>query len=491
MRRVLAALMCAFIAVVIPTATPAYADPGPGAAEACSAGPTCIDVQIGLDRAEIGPGELGKLQLTITITGGDLTSGTLRTRLDPVLTADGSTASVADPGAVQQDGNDVAIDLVTAGLITAGTYEITMDVALTPDGGAEPGLSYSSWAQADVEAVDDPGANLRATSEDMVVAVAPVYANVSLYSFSDVETPISKSGLEYVSFGLNGDDSTPSRLTFTLPTGLAIGSAGITTLLGSPPPTCALVSGSTYSCQIPAGFDDSLSVYLQSTPSAVIGTSTAVTFTIAPVGAVDMNSTDNSVKVRIRIVGLSQYVQSISPASQSRRDSIAVPVGTPTTFTVTVTNPGPDPATGVRIRAFLYDSRVGVAWDANPYQNADLKVTGLGQHLFSSIPVGGSVQFTVSVTGVRPGSTYIIGTGGTAESTRQGLQCVDGSCFSASLTRFTLVDAPPPVASASPGATLANTGVEIGGLRTSGIALLAVGLMLSWAGRRPDVSLPR
>jgi hypothetical protein len=295
-----------------------------------------------------------------------------------------------------------------------------------------------------------------------------------------------------------------STLTVNLPTGLALGSAGVSRDATGNQLSCTPASGNPQliHCvlgQLPHSGDPTLDIDLTSTAAAPIGQVGTVTVSANPDAGQgsDQNPTNNSVSARVQFTGLARLSYTVTPAKTS------VALGSRTTVTLTIHNSGPQPAPSTLAFTVLIGSNFSIAGFTGRTGPPAEPVTvgsagsggtpsGGGAELLwfaGDIPVGGSVSAVLTVQAQALGTGKV---GIAAFSGASDPNCPNFDCNPATVA-IRAVPAPVPVPD-STGPILAATGQASPATLWLSFGLLLAGFGLLILGRRPayqPVAAPR
>jgi hypothetical protein len=416
----------------------------------------------------------------------ELPANTTGVRLDgaPV-----PAAQISRPDAV-----DITVQtgpLATDGL-AAGSHTLTFTVAV----GTGPSIATTSSATLAYSLTGTPGS---VTSADVPVAVNQPDLAVTLTPDSgedqigllgtgrDIDLLVDVANLGY---------GTPtSTLTIDLPTGLALGSAGVSRDATGDVLSCAPVAGNPHriSCGLgamshAAGGNPTLDVDLTTTPAAPIGQVATITVSAAPDAGqgTDQNPANNSTSAKLQFTGSARLSYTVTPAKTT------VVLGARTAVTLTIHNAGPQRAPSTLAFTVLVGSNFSIA-DFTGRTGPGLPVavgpgaspSGGAELLWfaGDIPAGGSVSATLTVQARQLGTGKV---GIAAFSGASDPNCPNFDCSPATVA-IQAVAAPPVVVPAG-GPILSATGQASEATLQLSFGLLLTGCGLLILGRRRVLS---
>jgi LPXTG-motif cell wall-anchored protein len=371
--------------------------------------------------------------------------------------------------------------LPTDGL-AAGSHTLTFTVTV----GTGPGASTTASATIDYQITGTPGS---VTSADVPVAVNQPDLAVTLTPDSgEDQVGLLGTGRDIdllVDVDNRGYGTPSSTLTIDLPTGLALGSAGVSRDATGDPLSCAPAVGNPQQIHCALGpvnhgadGDPTLDIDLTSTAAAPIGQLATVTVSAAPDAGqgTDQNPANNSASAQLRFTGSARLSYFVTPAKTT------VALGGQTTVTLTIHNAGPQPAPSTLAFTVLVGSNFSIAgFTGQTGPGVPMAVgpgggpTGTGAELLwfaGDIPTGGSASATLTV------QARLLGTGRVGIAAFSGASdpnCPDFDCSPATVA-LQAIAAPAP---ASAGGTVI---LPATGQASQATVLFSFGLLLAGCG---------
>lgn len=408
------------------------------------------------------------------------------------VTLDGTPVPAAQIS--RPDSRDITVQvgaLPTDGL-TAGSHTLTFTAAVSTG----PSAATVSSATLNYTRTAVPGS---ITSADVPVAVNPPDLSVTLTPDSgEDQVGLLGTGRDLdllVDVANLGYGNPTSTLTVNLPTGLALGSAGVSRDATGDQLSCTPSSGNPQliHCalgQLAHGGDPTLDIDLTSTAAAPIGQIATVTVSANPDAGqgTDQNPTNNSASARLQFTGLARLSYTVAPAKTT------VPLGGRTTVTLTIHNAGPQPAPSTLAFTVLIGSNFSIAGFTGrtgpPAESVTVGSSGSGGSpsgggaellwFAGDIPVGGSVSAVLTVQAETLGTGKV---GIAAFSGASDPNCPNFDCSPATVA-IRAVAAPVGVPD-STGPILAATGQASPATLWLSFGLLLAGLGMLILGRRP------
>lgn len=443
-----------------------------------------------------GPGTITvsyDIELTAAVDSASITTHQ-PTEL-PANTAGVTLDGVPVPAAQisRPDPRDITVQagpLPTDGL-AAGSHTLSFTVAVSAGPAASTvssaTLSFTRTAvPASISSADVPVA---LNQPDLAVALTPDSGEDQvglLGTGRDLDLLVDVANLGY---------GTPaSTLTINLPTGLALGSAGVSRDSTGDQLTCTPAAGNPQliHCALGStghGGDPTLDIDLTSTAAAPIGQVATLTVSANPDSGQgsDQNPANNGVSARVQFTGLARLSYTVTPARTS------VVLGGRTAVTLTIHNSGPQPAPSTLAFTVLIGSNFSIAGFTGrtgpPAQAVTVgsggsggTPTGSGAELLwfaGDIPVGGSVSAVLTVQAEALGAGKV---GIAAFSGASDPNCPNFDCSPATVT-IRAVSA--PLVPDSTGPILAATGQASPATLWLSFGLLLAGFGMLILGRRP------
>lgn len=454
----------------------------------------------------------GTVTFTYTIVVPTAVQATVfTTQQDPALPARTSgvtlDGAVVPAGQISQSGaSDITVQTGAdpADGLAVGTHTITFTASVGTVTASTSSTAVLGWTESAT-----PG----------VVTSAPIAVAVNQIDIATVLTP--DSGEDQLGFLGTGNHlvfqvdvsnlgyGTPdTQLDVDLPTGVALGSDGVTRDADNSSLACAAAPGNAQHvlCQLGAlphatGSDAAtLDIDLVTTPAAQIGQIVAVTAMASPKPGQgsDVNAANDSATAHLKFSGAAALTTTVTPAASK------VELGATTTVKLTVHNAGPQP-TGetIAFSILLGENLTLTGFSGNTTPPPDLggpasasgpAVSPNGVIWFAGdIAPGHSISATLTLRATKLGTTQVAMF---AFSEAGDPNCPDQSCDPTTAAVRVIAVPPKPVrpvgtshphapASGSDPDVLANTGtatdrqIGIGGL------LLLTGSVLLFLGRRP------
>ncbi|HEX4726522.1 MAG TPA: hypothetical protein VH298_01915 [Jatrophihabitans sp.] len=384
--------------------------------------------------------------------------------------------------------------LPTDGL-TAGSHTLSLTAAVStgPSASTTSSATLNYTRTAVPGSITSPNVPVAVNQPDLAVSLTPDSGEDQvglLGTGRDLDLLVDVDNLGY---------GTPaSTLTINLPTGLALGSAGVSQDATGNQLSCTPAVGNPQliHCALGqlghgAGGDPTLDVDLTSTAAAPIGQIATLSVSAGPDAGqgTDQNPTNNDVSARVQFTGLARLSYTVTPAKTS------VVLGGRTTVMLSIHNSGPQPAPSTLAFTVLIGSNFSIAGftgrtgpPAQPVAvGSGSTSTGSGAELLwfaGDIPVGGSVSAVLTVQAQALGTGKV---GIAAFSGASDPNCPNFDCSPATVA-IQAVSAPVAVPD-STGPILAATGQASPATLWLSFGLLLAGLGMLLLGRRPAYGL--